>query len=147
MVGENPLNRSSKHLNSKEHGEDIVYVLSNVKTFMTISYGGILSCKVVGINLDYTMSISLLVLKALAADFDGDTLNILYMYNKDFITLADRIISPRQMFISRNDGRCNGDFIHSRDIIINANSLKNIYNYTDDQINKIALLQSMGDVY
>ena len=147
MVGENPLNRSSKHLNSKEHGEDIVCVLSNVKTFMTISYGGILSCKVIGINLDYTMSISLLDLKSLAADFDGDTLNILYMYNQDFIKLADRIISPRQMFISRNDGRCNSDFIHSRDIIINANSLKNMYSYTQNQVDRINELMAMGDVW
>jgi len=35
---------------------------------MTISYGSMLAVKVIGINLDYTMSISLLVLKPLAAD-------------------------------------------------------------------------------
>ena len=109
----------------------------------TISYGGILSCKVIGINMDYTMSISLLILKALAADFDGDTLNILYLYNKDFINLADQILSPRQMFISRNDGRCNADFIHSRDVIINANSLKGLYSYSPDEINNIKRLQAM----
>ena len=34
----------------------------------TIAYGGILFCRCVGINMDYTMSISLLVLKKLAAD-------------------------------------------------------------------------------
>ena len=34
----------------------------------TISYGGILRCRVVGINMNYTMSISLLILKPLAAD-------------------------------------------------------------------------------
>ena len=37
----------------------------------TISFGGVLFCRVVGINMDYTMSISLLILKLLAADFDG----------------------------------------------------------------------------
>ena len=37
----------------------------------TISFGGILKVRVVGINDDYTMSISLLVLKLLKADFDG----------------------------------------------------------------------------
>ena len=57
--------------------------------------------------------------------------------------LAEQIISPRQMFISRNDGRCNMDFIHSRDIIINANSLKTLYNYSDEQIAKIQKLQAM----
>ena len=54
----------------------------------TIGYGSILACKVMGINMDYTMSISLLVLPKLNADFDGDTLNILYLYNQDFIRLA-----------------------------------------------------------
>jgi DNA-directed RNA polymerase beta' subunit len=36
----------------------------------TISYGGVLAVHVVGINMDYTMSVSLLILKILAADFD-----------------------------------------------------------------------------
>ena len=109
----------------------------------TINFGSILSVKCIGINDDYTMSISLLVLKVLAADFDGDTLNILYLYNKDLIEIADKVFSPRQMFISRNDGLCNADFIHSRDVIINANSLKNMYRYSDQQIAKIQKLQNM----
>lgn len=110
----------------------------------TISYGGILSVKCIGVNLDYTMSISLLILKALAADFDGDTLNILFMYNKDFINIADQVISPRQMFISRNDGRCNSDFLHSRDTIINANSLKGLYTYSNEEIQAIKELQTLS---
>lgn len=39
-----------------------------IKEPKTISYGGILYCKCIGINMDYTMSISLLILKLLAAD-------------------------------------------------------------------------------
>lgn len=109
----------------------------------TINFGSILSVKCIGINDDYTMSISLLVLKVLAADFDGDTLNILYLYNKELIEIADKVLSPRQMFISRNDGLCNADFIHSRDVIINANSLKNMYRYSEQQIAKIQRLQNM----
>ena len=111
----------------------------------TISYGGILACKVMGINMDYTMSISLLVLPKLLADFDGDTLNILYLYNQDFIRLAFRIISPRQMFISRNDGRCDRDLMHSRDTLINANGLKSLHKYNNTQISKIKRLQLMDD--
>ena len=42
-----------------------------VKVLRTIAYGGILAVRCIGINMDYTMSISLLILKALAADFDG----------------------------------------------------------------------------
>ena len=111
----------------------------------TIGYGGILAVKVIGINMDYTMSISLLVLPKLAADFDGDTLNILYLYNRDFIKLAFKIISPRQMFISRNDGRCDKDLLHSRDTIINANSLKSLHTYNESQLLRIKRLQAMKD--
>ena len=109
----------------------------------TISYGGILFVRCIGINMDFTMSISLLVLKLLAADFDGDTLNILFLMNQEFIRTAAEILSPRQMFISRNDGRCNADLIHSRDVIINANALKNLYEYTPEEIEDIKRLQSM----
>lgn len=130
---------------------DIIMGLINVKGGLpvlinrnpTINRGGILSCKVVGINMDYTMSISLLVLKLLAADFDGDTLNIMYLYNDDFIKAADEVMSPRQMFISNNDGCCNADLLHSRDVIINANSLKGLYTYTEEEKNKIRMLQNI----
>ena len=72
-----------------------------------------------------------------------DTLNILYLWSKDFIEVAERIISPRQMFISKNDGKCNGDMIHSRDTIINANSMKSLSKYTDEEISRIIRLQNM----
>ena len=108
----------------------------------TIQYGSILACRVVGINDNFTMSISLLVLPSMAADFDGDTLNILYMYNKDFIELAEKTLSPKYMFISRDDGMCNKDLIHGRDNIINANSLKSLYPYTNEQKEKIRRLQT-----
>lgn len=94
--------------------------------------------------MNYTMSISLLILKALAADFDGDTLNILFLLNKEFIRIAEEVLSPRQMFISRNDGQCNADFIHSRDVIINANALKNLYRYTNEELEDIKRLQNMS---
>ena len=90
------------------------------------------------------MSISLLILKLLAADFDGDTLNILYLLNQEFITMAENILSPVQMFISRNDGMCNADLIHSRDTIINANAMKNLYEYTQEEIDAIKTLQSVS---
>ena len=75
----------------------------------------------------------------------GDTLNIMYLYNQEFIRLADEIINPRYSFISHNDGECNSDFIHSRDTIINANSLKGLYEYTPEQIAKIQRLQAMDN--
>lgn len=109
----------------------------------TISYGGVLYVKCVGINMDYTMSISLLILKLLAADFDGDTLNILFLLNQEFISMAEKVLSPRNMFISHNDGMCNADLIHSRDTIINANAMKNLYEYTQEEIANIKALQSI----
>lgn len=108
----------------------------------TISFGGIMFVRCVGINLDYTMSVSVLILKPLAADFDGDSLNILYLYNQDFIKTAEATISPRVMYISKNDGLCNADMIHARDYIINANSLKHICTpYSNDEIEAIRRLQ------
>ena len=72
-----------------------------------------------------------------------DTLTILLLYSRAFIEAAENIISPRQMFISKNDGRCNMDMMHSRDTIINANSMKSLCEYTEDEIAKIKRLQAM----
>ena len=109
----------------------------------TISRGGILAVKCIGINMDYTMSLSLLVLPLLAADFDGDTLNILYLYNKDFIRVADDIMSPRSLFISNNDGKLDSNMLFGRDVLINANAMKGLCKYTDDQVSRIKMLQAM----
>lgn len=89
------------------------------------------------------MSISLLILKPLAADFDGDTLNIMFLYNKDFIEMTDQIFNPVQLYISRDDGRVNGDVLPSRDVLINANSLKSICKYTEEEKEQIIALQNM----
>jgi len=110
----------------------------------TISYGGVLMVRCIGINMDFTMSISLLILKLLAADFDGDTLNILYLLNQEFIKIAEEVINPRQMFISRNDGMCNSDLLHSRDVIINANALKNLYVYSNGELEQIRAMQNIN---
>lgn len=67
----------------------------------------------------------------------GDTLNILMLYNQDFIRVTDEVLNPVQMYISRNDGLCNSDMLPSRDILINANSLKSIGRYSMDEIAQI----------
>jgi hypothetical protein len=77
-VGENPLNRKISYLSSiLEYDKDIVYSLMKVKVIMTIAYGGILAVNCIGINMDYTMSISLLVLKSLAADLTKTSRSLL----------------------------------------------------------------------
>lgn len=63
---------------------------------------------------------------------------------------ANRVYNPRNaMFISRNDGMFNNDLNHSRDTIINLNSLVYIGRqyYTNemiDRINKVKALDSYG---
>ena len=111
----------------------------------TISYGGILFMRCIGIGKenDYTMQVPLQVLQLLGADFDGDSLNIMYLYNKDFIKVAEEILSPRYMFISRNDGTFNNLMNHQRDIIINLNAMKSLCTYTEEEIAQIRLLQNM----
>ena len=110
----------------------------------TIQYGSILFVRCIGINMDYTMSISLSNLKLLAADFDGDSLNIMYLTNKQFIEVAESIFDPRMMFISRNDGLCNSDLLPSRDILINANSLKSLGRYNEEEISAIERCMQMA---
>ena len=57
--------------------------------------------------------------------------------------MAENILSARCMYISRNDGACNADLLHSRDTIINANAMKNLYEYTPEEIANIKALQAM----
>lgn len=113
----------------------------------TISYGGILFMRCIGINDNFTMSIPLQILQLLAADFDGDALNIMYLINKAFIEQADRVFNPRNaMQISRDDGLFNNDINHQRDTLVNANTLVQLSRkyYTKEQLDKIKRLQRMS---
>lgn len=98
-----------------------------------------------GISTGYTMLIPLEVLEGLAADFDGDTLNIMYIINKDFQTAAENVFNPRNaMFISTNDGMFNNSYNHKRDTIINMNTLVQLSrdNYTPEELSAIKAAQS-----
>ena len=59
-----------------------------VKVLRTIAYGGVLAVRCIGINMDYTMSISLLILKLLAAD--STNIGVTYFGNKyvKFVQIA-----------------------------------------------------------
>ena len=68
----------------------------------------ILQMYVVGINMNYTMSVPLQVLRGLAADFDGDVLNIFMIINEEFYKACNAIFNPRNnMYISHNNGLSN----------------------------------------
>ncbi len=110
----------------------------------TINYGSILAMYCVGMVDSYTMSVPLRILPPLAADFDGDTLNILYIISKSFEERAMQIFNPRNaMQISRNDGNFNNEVNHQRDILIVSNTFiylgRNFY--TPDEINAIKAIQ------
>jgi len=80
--------------------------------------------------------------------FDGDTLNILSIINKEFEKFAMAIFNPRNNFqISKNDGMMNRSVNHQRDVIINSNSLMQLSRdyYSDDDIAYIKQLQAMED--
>lgn len=98
----------------------------------TIAFGGIMYMKCVAINDNYTMSVPLRILAPLAADFDGDCLNILSIINEEFREMAEMIFSPRNtMHLSMNDGMFNNELNHSRDTLITLNALINVsrHNY------------------
>ena len=52
----------------------------------TISLGGILQVYCTEISIGYTMCLPVEILEGLAADFDGDTLNKLGLYNGDIVS-------------------------------------------------------------
>ena len=67
----------------------------------------------------------------------GDTLNILYIINKDFQTAAEYVFNPRNaMYISKNDGMFNNSYNHKRDTIINMNTFVQLSRskYTTEQL-------------
>ena len=90
----------------------------------TINFGSILAMMLVGITDTYTLQVPLQILEPLAADFDGDVLNAMWIINNDFARFANEIYNPRNsLFIDRNDGNFNNNFIHNKDTIINFNTL------------------------
>lgn len=69
--------------------------------------------------------------------FDGDTLNILMLYNKEFKEACEDVYSPRNAFcISRDDGKMNPSINVFKDILINLNSLVGVgrYQYSKAQL-------------
>ena len=105
----------------------------------TISYQSIVFKRVVGCTLDFTMGTDLYILDGLGADFDGDALTTLILYNKRFADECERIYSPRNAFcISRNDGRMNQSVNVFKDTVINLNALMSLSKsyYTKENLEK-----------
>ena len=103
----------------------------------TIEYGSILQMFIVDICDDYTLQMPLQILPMLAADFDGDVLNVHKIICKEFYEEAYKIFNPRNaMYISRNDGYTSRSILPYKDIMINVNTMKDYYGegYTEEQI-------------
>lgn len=112
----------------------------------TIAYGGILQMYCVGMTDSYTMEIPLRVLKLLAADFDGDILNIMLIINNRFYERASQVFNPANaMQISRNDGKFNNQVNHQRDTIINSNTLIRLgrHNYSPAELEQIKATKAL----
>lgn len=110
----------------------------------TISYGSILQMFCIGMTMTYTMGVPLQVLPSLAADFDGDVLNVFVIINQEFFKRAYEIFNPRNaMYISRNDGYFNLDVCMQRDTLINANTLVRLGRdkYRPDQLAKLEMIR------
>lgn len=111
----------------------------------TISYGGIMQMFCVGFNDNYCLSVPLQILPPLAADFDGDALNIFHIINEAFFRRAYEIFNPRNaMYISRNDGMCNKAVLVQRDTLINSNTIVRLSrnNYTEKELEIIKAIKA-----
>jgi len=110
----------------------------------TLAYGSMLQMFCIGYDDTLTLSIPLQVLKLLAADFDGDSLNIYIIINKSFFNRAYIVFNPRNsMYISKDDGKLNGQLLIQRDTLVNANTF--IYlgrdNYTEEDKQTIRMIK------
>jgi DNA-directed RNA polymerase beta' subunit len=115
----------------------------------TINFGSIMQMYCIGINDNDTMSIPLQVLPFLAADFDGDTLNIMFLINKEMIAACEKTFNPRNtMYISTNDGRFDNRLNHAKDTIVNCNTLRRlgIDSYTQEELNQIKYLKGVQPI-
>ena len=106
----------------------------------SIATPSICQMRVVGINYDYSCSVPLQILKGLAADFDGDTLNVFWIINNAMLKQAMRVFNPRYARqISSNDGMFNSNVAHQTDTMICLNSFAFMArdSYSNTQLEKI----------
>lgn len=86
----------------------------------TISFGSIIQLKLTIIknNLtDYTATIHNNVLESLAADYDGDVLNIVLLIDKDFTRFMDKL-APENFLFDTNSGDFSSTFSLGRDSVV-----------------------------
>jgi len=90
----------------------------------TISYGSIYCLNLTDIKHDYndfTMSLHNCILAPLNADYDGDVLNIVPLFDAKLKEEYEIIFSPLNMFISNDNGKFNSDLSLDKDQILGIN--------------------------
>lgn len=70
-----------------------------------------------------TASIHNNILVPLAADYDGDTLNIISIKDADMREKFEKIFSPANMLVSSNSGKFNNEFGFQHDIMLGGDTL------------------------
>lgn len=106
----------------------------------SINRGSLLQMFCIDMTFTYTMALPLQILPLLAADFDGDVLNVYYIINEAFFIRSFQVLNPRNsMYISNNDGKLNSDLIPAKDTLINGNCMIRMGrgNYTPEEMSKI----------
>lgn len=129
-------------INTGADGKGIPFIINRNPT---IAYGSIILMYCIGMTNSYSLEIPLQVLEGLAADFDGDVLNILMIISEAFYKRADQIYNPRNaMYISRNDGKFNNSVNHQRDTIINTNTFIRLGRsmYTKEMLDNIKRIKN-----
>lgn len=92
----------------------------------TIAYGSILYLRIAAVKKDFhdvTLSVNNLVLTCMAADYDGDVLNLISIKDKGTRELMKAVFSPIHLIIDPNNGRFNNNLNLERDQILGINSL------------------------
>lgn len=118
----------------------------------TLTFGSIVQLFCIGITDNnpevYAAGIPIEICPGMNADFDGDTLNVLLIINKDFLRYAYFKFNPaNNMHISKNDGLVNPGTIRGKDTLVLTNSM--IYlsrkKYTGNQLDKIKRMKEIGE--
>lgn len=110
----------------------------------TISYESLVYVRVVKCTEGFSMGMNSWIIKGMAADYDGDVLSFLMIYNNDFRNECNKIYNPRNAFcISRDDGLLNPNINIFKDTVINLNALVEYTrkNYRPEQLENIRRLQ------
>jgi len=105
--------------------------------------------RVVRMNKDYTCTVPLQVLAGFNADFDGDTLNVMYILDQELLNAAMKVFNPRYAGqISRNDGMFNSNVHHQTDTMICLNSFAQLGrdSYSDQEFDAIKAIQKADDI-